>query len=113
MEQKLFTEFPEISKNDWIAQVMIDLKGKSFGDSLVWHSTENFDIQPYYAKEDLISLPIEAIQAAQKNKKTGLWQNRPSVKYTNEIETNSIFLLTRFVSTCTCTNFYLFEHTQF
>ncbi len=92
MEQKLFTEFPEISKNDWITQVMTDLKGKSFDDSLVWHSTENFDIQPYYAKEDLINLPVEAIQATQKNKKTGSWQNRPSVKYTNEIETNSLLI---------------------
>lgn len=92
MEQKLFTEFPKISKNDWIKQVMIDLKGKSFGDALVWHSTENFDIQPYYAKEDLMNLPIEAIQAAQKNKKTGSWQNRSSVKYTNEKETNSLIV---------------------
>ena len=92
MEQKLFTEFPKISKNDWIKQVMTDLKGKNFGDALVWHSTENFDIQPYYAKEDLMNLPIEAIQAAQKNKKTGSWQNRSSVKYTNEKETNSLIV---------------------
>jgi methylmalonyl-CoA mutase len=92
MEQKLFTEFPEITKNDWIIQVMKDLKGKSFDDTLVWHSNENFDIQPYYAKEDLINLPIEAIQAAQKNKKTGSWQNRPSVKFINEKETNSLII---------------------
>ncbi|MER0438195.1 methylmalonyl-CoA mutase subunit beta [Emticicia sp. W12TSBA100-4] len=92
MEQKLFTEFPEITKNDWIAQVTKDLKGKNFDDTLVWHSLDNFDIQPYYAKEDLSDLPLSAIQAAQKNKKTGSWQNRPSVKYTNERETNSLII---------------------
>lgn len=92
MEKKLFAEFPEITKNDWIIQVMKDLKGKSFGDTLVWHSYDNFDIQPYYSKEDLIYLPIEAIQAAQKNKKTGSWQNRPSVKFINEKETNSLII---------------------
>lgn len=92
MEQKLFTEFPEITKNDWIAQVNKDLKGKNFDDTLVWHSLENFDIQPYYAKEDLNTLPIEAIQAAQKNKKSASWQNRPSVKYTNEKETNVLII---------------------
>lgn len=92
MEQKLFTEFPEITKNDWIAQVNKDLKGKNFDDTLIWHSLDNFDIQPYYAKEDLVNLPIEAIQSAQKNKKTGFWQNRPSVKYTNEKETNALII---------------------
>lgn len=92
MKQKLFAEFPEITKNDWIKQVMTDLKGKSFNDTLVWNSIENFDIQPYYAKEDLINLPIEAIQAAQKNKKLGSWQNRPLLKYINEKETNSLII---------------------
>lgn len=92
MEQKLFTEFPEITKNDWIAQVTKDLKGKNFDDTLVWHSLENFDIQPYYSKEDLDNLPLTEIQAAQKNKKSGSWQNRPSVKYTSEKETNSLVI---------------------
>lgn len=92
MEQKLFTEFPEITKNDWLAQVTKDLKGKNFDDTLVWHSLENFYIQPYYSKEDLDSLPLTEIQAAQKNKKTASWQNRPLVKYTNEKETNSLVI---------------------
>ncbi len=92
MEQKLFTEFPEITKSDWLDQVTKDLKGKNFDDTLVWHSLENFDIQPYYSKEDLDSLPLTEIQAAQKNKKTASWQNRPLVKYTNEKETNSLVI---------------------
>lgn len=92
MEQKLFAEFPEITKNDWIAQVNKDLKGKNFDETLVWHSLENFDIQSYYSKEDLDNLPLTEIQAAQKNKKTGLWQNRPSLKYTNERETNALVI---------------------
>jgi methylmalonyl-CoA mutase len=92
MKQTLFSEFPEITKNDWIAQVTKDLKGKNFDDTLVWHTFENLDIQPYYSQEDLQNLPIEQIQAVQKNKKSANWQNRPLVKYTNEKETNLLVI---------------------
>lgn len=92
MNQSLFSEFPEITKKDWIAQVNKDLKGKSFDDTLIWHTLENFDVQPYYSIEDLEKLPIEQIQAAQNNKNSGSWQNRPLIKYTNEKDTNSLVI---------------------
>ena len=92
MNQSLFSEFPEITKNDWIVQVSKDLKGKNFEDTLVWHTLENFNIQPYYSIEDLKNLPFEQIQAAQKNKNLGAWKNRPLIKYTNEKDTNSLII---------------------
>ena len=92
MSQSLFSEFPEITKNDWIAQVNKDLKGKNFDDMLVWHTLENFNVQPYYSIEDLKNLPFEQIQAAQKNKNSSSWQNRPLIKYTNEKDTNGLII---------------------
>lgn len=92
MEQPLFAEFPKITKKDWVIQATKDLKGKSFENTLLWHSLENFDIQPYYSKEDLENVPFEEIQSTQKNKKSGTWQNRPLVRFTNENETNALII---------------------
>ncbi len=92
MNQKLFTEFPQVTKKDWSNQVSKDLKGKDFNETLVWQSLEGFAIQPYYAEEDLENLPVNAIQAAQKNDKSLVWQNRSEISYSNSKETNSLIV---------------------
>ncbi len=92
MNPALFSEFPKITKDAWLAQVTKDLKGKNFDDTLTWHTTENFDIQPYYAQEDLEALPIGQIQAAQRNKKSGAMQNRISIKFIEEKKTNTLII---------------------
>lgn len=92
MSQKLFFEFPTITKEAWLAQAMKDLKGKNFQETLVWQSLEGFDIFPYYAEEDLKNIPIQAIQEAQKNKNATSWQNRLSIKYSNPKETNALII---------------------
>ncbi len=92
MNPALFSEFPKITKDAWLAQAAKDLKGKNFDDTLVWHPTEDFDIQPYYAQEDLETLPIEQIQAAQRNKKSGIIQNRILVKFIDERESNNLII---------------------
>ena len=92
MNHSLFSEFPKITKDAWLAQVTKDLKGKNFDDTLTWHTTENFDIQPYYTQEDLEALPIEQIQAVQRNKKSGVMQNRITIGFVEEKETNSLII---------------------
>ncbi len=92
MSQKLFENFPQISKETWLNQVSKDLKGKNFDETLVWHSLEGFDINPYYAEEDLQNLPITAIQEAQKSKVSTSWQNRQLIKYTSSKVTNSLII---------------------
>ncbi|GGD47662.1 hypothetical protein GCM10011514_09560 [Emticicia aquatilis] len=92
MNTSLFSEFPKITKNDWIAQVTKDLKGKNFEETLVWQTLENFEVQPYYSEEDLQNLPIANIQAAQKNKNSGSWQNRAYIKYNTEKEVNVLII---------------------
>ncbi|RFM24986.1 MAG: methylmalonyl-CoA mutase, partial [Candidatus Thermochlorobacter aerophilum] len=57
MSAKLFSEFPPLTKRDWLAEITRDLKGKSF-DELVWHTLEGFDVQPIYTDEDVSPFPI-------------------------------------------------------
>ena len=51
--QKLFTEFPPITTEEWMNKITEDLKGADFQKKLVWKTTEGFDIQPFYRKEDV------------------------------------------------------------
>lgn len=92
MNQELFSEFPQITKEAWLNQVTKDLKGKDFNETLVWQSLEGFDINPYYAEEDLKNIPIVAIQEAQKNDTSTSWQNRLLIKYSTAKETNSLII---------------------
>ncbi len=54
--EKLFSEFPEISKAQWKEVAIGDLKGADFDKKLVWKTLEGFDLQPYYTFEDLQNL---------------------------------------------------------
>ena len=51
--EKLFTNFPGISKQEWLDKIQVDLKGADFEKKLVWKTTEGFKVQPFYRKEDL------------------------------------------------------------
>lgn len=89
-----FSEFQPSTKADWYNQTIKDLKGKAFDETLVWRTLEGFEIQPFYAVEDLENLPLQAIQNAQNTKQSLGWQNRVLVKFTNEKETNSLIINT-------------------
>jgi len=88
MTKKFFEEFQASTKKDWEAQVIKDLKGKNFEDTLVWNTPEGFPVQPYYAEEDLAGLPLYDIQQAQITKKTTDWQNRPRLRFSDEKAAN-------------------------
>lgn len=92
MAKKFFEEFPESTKKNWEAQVIKDLKGKNFEETLIWNTPEGIPVQPYYSEEDLATLPLKQIQQAQSTKKTPNWQNRPIVKFSQEKPTNSLVL---------------------
>ncbi|TGK03951.1 methylmalonyl-CoA mutase [Leptospira semungkisensis] len=51
--QKLFSEFPPISTEEWTNLIQKDLKGADFDKKLVWETQEGFKIRPFYRKEDL------------------------------------------------------------
>ncbi len=49
---KLFKDFPEISSLEWKDKVISDLKGADFDKKLVWHTSDGFNVRPYYLQED-------------------------------------------------------------
>ena len=52
-KQRLFSEFSPITTETWMNKITEDLKGADFQKKLVWKTTEGFDIQPFYRKEDV------------------------------------------------------------
>ncbi len=50
---KLFSEFSPITTEEWMNKITEDLKGADFQKKLVWKTTEGFDMQPFYRKEDI------------------------------------------------------------
>lgn len=55
-KKNLFTEFPPLSKQQWIEKATTDLKGAEFNEKLIWKSQEGFEVMPFYTKEDLSNL---------------------------------------------------------
>lgn len=72
MSAKLFSEFPPVSKSEWLAEIARDLKGKPFEETLVWHSLEGIDVQPIYVAEDVAPFEIPF-------KPTGEWLIREEI----------------------------------
>ena len=54
--EKLFADFPTITKEQWMEKTRSDLKGADFDKKLVWKTIEDFKLQPYYTREDLQQL---------------------------------------------------------
>ena len=52
-KKKLFTEFPPVTTQDWMAKVTADLKGADFDKKLVWKTNEGFSVKPMYRAEDI------------------------------------------------------------
>lgn len=56
MAEKLFTEFPPVSTQEWEEVIQKDLKGADYEKKLVWKTYEGFSLRPYYRAEDLKDL---------------------------------------------------------
>jgi methylmalonyl-CoA mutase len=54
--EKLFGEFPPVSKKTWMDKIDVDLKGNDFAGKLVWKTGEGFDLMPLYRQEDIENL---------------------------------------------------------
>ncbi len=63
--EKLFSEFPEISTEAWEAAIEKDLKGADYNKKLVWKTDENFVVKPYYRTDDLRDLEYLSSQPGQ------------------------------------------------
>jgi methylmalonyl-CoA mutase len=54
--QKLFTEFQSTTAAQWKEQLVKDLKGTDY-NTLVWKTNSGIDVQPFYTKENLNTIP--------------------------------------------------------
>jgi methylmalonyl-CoA mutase len=55
-EEKLFSEFPPISTEQWEEVIKTDLKGADYDKKLKWKTDENFVVNPYYRAENIQNL---------------------------------------------------------
>ncbi|NDW17582.1 methylmalonyl-CoA mutase small subunit [Dysgonomonas sp. 216] len=51
-KEKLFTEFPSVTTEEWMAKITADLKGADFEKKLVWKTNEGFKVNPFYRSEN-------------------------------------------------------------
>lgn len=54
--EKLFTDFPPVSTEEWMEKIRADLKGADFQKKLVWKTNEGFSVNPFYRAEDIADL---------------------------------------------------------
>jgi methylmalonyl-CoA mutase len=54
--EKLFPEFPPVSKKEWEEKIVQDLKGADYEKKLVYKPIEGFRVKPYYVADDLNEL---------------------------------------------------------
>lgn len=57
-KEKLFSEFPAVSTEQWMGKIMVDLKGADFEKKLVWKTNEGFNVRPFYREEDIAGLKV-------------------------------------------------------
>ncbi|SHF09544.1 heterodimeric methylmalonyl-CoA mutase small subunit [Mariniphaga anaerophila] len=74
--QKLFTNFPPVTTEEWEAKINADLKGRDYERALVWRTHEGFNVRPYYRRQNLEGLDfLNALPGefpyVRGNKKTG------------------------------------------
>ncbi|MDR2139728.1 MAG: methylmalonyl-CoA mutase small subunit [Tannerella sp.] len=60
LKEKLFSEFPPVSTEAWMAKITADLKGAPFEKKLVWKTGEGFSVNPFYRLEDIEGLKTAA-----------------------------------------------------
>ena len=101
--ERLFSNFPPVSTEEWKGKIVADLKGADFDKKLVWRTQEDFDVQPFYRWEDikdldqLNSLPGEFPYLRGTKKEANLWLVRQDLVVSDVKEANkkALFLLDR------------------
>jgi methylmalonyl-CoA mutase len=63
--EKLFSEFPPITTQQWEDVIIKDLKGADYEKKLVWKTPEGFKVKPYYREEDLKDLTYLQVNPAE------------------------------------------------
>ena len=64
-KERLLSEFPAISTQEWKDKIVTDLKGADFERKLVWRTNEGFNVNPFYRREDLEGLSTPKVMPAE------------------------------------------------
>jgi methylmalonyl-CoA mutase len=54
--EELFSEFPLVSKQEWLDKIKTDLKDTPYEKKMIWKTGEGFDISPFYTQEDIANM---------------------------------------------------------
>jgi methylmalonyl-CoA mutase len=54
--EKLFSEFPSVSAQEWGDKIRIDLKDTPYEKKMIWKTGEGIDVNPFYTAEDIENL---------------------------------------------------------
>ena len=70
-KEKLFSDFPSVSTQEWMDKITVDLKGADFEKKLVWKTNEGFKVKPFYRKDNtwFVRQDINVTDPAEANKK--------------------------------------------
>ena len=94
-KEKLFSDFPSVSTQEWLDKITVDLKGADFEKKLVWKTNEGFKVKPFYRKEDLEGLktteglPGEFPYVRGIKKDDNTWFIRQDIKVIDPAEANA------------------------
>ena len=97
-KEKLFTDFPPVTTEQWMERVTADLKGADFERRLVWKTNEGFNVNPFYRNEDIQgfewteNLPGE-FPYVRGTKTDNEWYVRQEIDVTDYAEANKQALL--------------------
>jgi methylmalonyl-CoA mutase len=93
LKEKLFSEFPPVTTEEWMAKITADLKGAPFEKKLIWRTNEGFEVRPFYREEDIedlkttTSLPGE-FPYVRGTKKDNDWKIRQDIAVVYFVEAN-------------------------
>ena len=93
--EKLFSDFPPVSTQEWMDKIMVDLKGADYEKKLVWRTNEGFKVKPFYRKEDLETLKTPEGLPGQypfvrgNKKDNNIWFVRQDIRVENPKEANA------------------------
>ena len=91
--KKLFSEFPEVSTQQWEEKIIADLKGKDYEKALVWKTNEGISVRPYYRAEHIQGLDYlmnvpGVFPFVRGNTATNSWLIRQDIVVTDLTEAN-------------------------
>ncbi|KAA6332744.1 Methylmalonyl-CoA mutase [termite gut metagenome] len=93
-KEKLFSDFPSVSTEQWMEKVIADLKGADYEKRLLWRTNEGFKVRPFYRMEDLQDLKTtDALPGEfpylRGTKKDNAWLVRQNIAVSSPEEANA------------------------